>query len=67
MGLKKDGTVVACGQFDHDDLEMLNSEKIIAISAAMNHAIALTETGKIIAVGDNAWKQCEIDGYRIFD
>ena len=60
VGLKNDGTVVACGDNTKGQCDVQNWGNIIAISAGDNHTIGLKKDGTVIACGDNTLGQCEV-------
>ena len=64
VGLKKDGTVVATGNNQHDQCNVYNWRSIVAISAGNDHTVGLMVDGTVLAVGDNEHGQCDTYGWR---
>lgn len=60
VGLKQDGTVVACGDNTKGQCDVQNWKDIIAISAGDNHTVGLKKDGTVIACGDNSLGQCNV-------
>ena len=60
VGLRQDGTVVACGNNTNGQCNVENWKDIIAISAGDNHTIGLRKDGTVVACGDNSIEQCNV-------
>ncbi|OPZ91157.1 MAG: Endo-1,4-beta-xylanase A precursor [Firmicutes bacterium ADurb.Bin419] len=61
LGLKEDGTVVACGINDYDQCTVPEDlRNVKAIAAGYAHSLALKEDGTVVAWGDNSYYQCEV-------
>lgn len=62
--LKKDGTVVSFG-LNEDDTKKVNSfKRIVDIAAGDKHLVALNDKGRVYAVGDNEYGQCDVYDYK---
>lgn len=72
VGLLKDGTVESVGYSDADhnqgDVDTLmqnaGSNRIVAISAGHRQTLALLETGRVVACGDNSSGANNVTGWR---
>jgi peptide/nickel transport system permease protein len=64
--LLEDGDVVIVGstfEYAENEVPTLNDgEKITDIAAGRNHYVAITDSGRAIAWGDNSAGQCDVDG-----
>ena len=63
VGLKSDGTVVAVGDNEHNQLEVSEWEHVISIAAGDYHTVGLTSTGKVLYAGDRNDKYVDQNGY----
>ena len=60
VGLKSDGTVVACGQNDQGQCDVYDWTDIIAVSVGMYHTLGLKSDGSLIGAGSNLDEQLDI-------
>ena len=60
VGLKEDGTVVACGDNSKGQCNVSDWRNIVSISAGDNHTIGLKNDGTVVACGDNSVGQCDV-------
>ena len=63
VGLKSDGTVVAVGNNEYGQCNVLDWTDIVAISAGYKHTIGLKSDGTVVAVGENDGGQCEVQNW----
>lgn len=62
--LKKDGTVDCIG-FSEEDTKKVNKwNRIIDIAAGDKHLVALSDNGRVYAIGDNEYGQCDVSEYK---
>lgn len=67
LGLRPDGTVaIATGENFPADMknEVLQWTDIVAISAGYSHAVGLKSDGTVVAAGENAYGECNVDTWR---
>ena len=60
VGLKKDGTVVACGDNSKGQCNVKDWNNIVAIAVGDNHTLGLKKDGTVVACGDNLNGQCDV-------
>ncbi len=60
VGLKKDGTVVACGNNDNGQCDVAHWHDIVSISAGNCHTVGLKKDGTVVACGNNYYGQCNV-------
>ncbi len=60
VGLKADGTVVACGNNDNGQCDVSHWHDIVSISAGNCHTVGLKADGTIVACGNNYYGQCNV-------
>lgn len=65
VGLKKDGTVVACGKNDCGQCNVSDWTDVV-VACGYNHTVGIRNDGIILAVGSNYNKQCNISKYKFF-
>ena len=63
VGLKSDGTVVACGDNDCGQCDVGGWTDIVAVSAGMNFTLGLKSDGTVVACGNNDDGQCDVGGW----
>lgn len=63
VGLKSDGTVVAVGDNNHNQLEVSEWEQVISIAAGDYHTVGLTSNGRVLYAGDRNDEYIDQDGY----
>ena len=61
VGLKSDGTVVACGKNTYGECDVSEWQDIVAISAGDSHTVGLKKDGTVVAVGSNGYGECDVD------
>lgn len=64
VGLKSDGTVVACGVNRFGQCDVSDWTDIIAISAGDNHTVGLRSDGTVVAEGRNDYGQCDVSRWK---
>ena len=64
VGLKDDGTVVACGMNGYGQCDLSDWTDIIAISTGDNHTVGLKSDGTVVAKGKNKNGQCDVSDWR---
>ena len=64
VGLKADGTVVACGGNEDGQCEVADWTNIVAISCGFAHTVGLKADGTVVACGDNKRGQCEVADWK---
>ena len=62
-GLKNDGTVLAVGNNENGQCNILDWADIVAVSAGSSHTVGLKPDGTVVAVGSNAYGQCDISDW----
>ena len=67
VGLKSDGTVVACGQNASGQCDVSSWTDIVAVAANRFHTVGLKSDGMVVACGDNYYGQCNVSGWKLFD
>lgn len=60
VGLKADGTVVATGNNDRGQCNVLSWTDIVALAAGEDHTVGLKSNGTVIATGSNNAGQCDV-------
>ena len=63
VGLKSDGTVVACGDNEYGQCNVSLWKDIVAVSAGGGHTVGLKSDGTVVACGDNYHGQCNVSGW----
>ena len=63
IGLKSDGTVVACGENKHGQCNVSNWTDIVAVSSRGAHTVGLKSDGTVMACGKNVYGQCNVSGW----
>lgn len=64
VGLKKDGTVVACGYNGDGRCDVSDWSDITAVSAVFNHTVGLKSNGTVVATGKNDDGQCDVGAWK---
>jgi len=64
VGLKSDGTVVACGDSSYDICNVNGWRNIIAVSAGHCQIVGLKADGTVVAVGNSYNGNCNVDDWR---
>ena len=60
VGLKSNGTVIACGNNDNGQCNVSKWKDIISISAGNCHTVGLKKDGTVVACGNNYYGQCNV-------
>ena len=60
VGLKFDGTVVACGKNDDGQCDVSHWTDIVAVATTVLHMIGLRSDGTVVACGYNHYGQCDV-------
>ena len=63
LGLKKDGTVMACGTTDSGRCSVDGWSDIVMIAAGGGHSVGLKANGDVVACGQNDEGQCNVEGW----
>ena len=64
VGLKSDGSVLACGRNDAGQCDVQSWRGVTQIAAGAMHTAALLEDGTVVAAGDNTYGQCDTGAWR---
>lgn len=64
VGLKDDGTVVAVGNNDDGQCNVLDWKDIVAVSAGNGYTVGLKSDGTVVATGLNNYGQCNVKDWR---
>ncbi|MBQ3276498.1 MAG: hypothetical protein IJH47_05515 [Oscillospiraceae bacterium] len=64
VGLRSDGTVLACGDDSFGQCDVAAWTEITAVAAGAYHTVGLRADGTVAAVGRNSEHQCDVDGWR---
>ena len=64
IGLKDDGTVVAVGNNDNGQCDVLKWKDIVAISSGGEYTVGLKSDGTVVAVGENDDGQCVVSNWK---
>ena len=64
VGLKFDGTVVACGSNYCGIFNVSGWTDIVAVAAGSRHTVGLKSDGTVVACGDNAFGHCDVSGWK---
>lgn len=67
VGLKSDGTVVACGITADSRRDISGWTDIVEIADGGFHTVGLKSDGTVVACGDNENGQCDVSGWKLFD
>ena len=63
VGLKFDGTVVACGKNDDGQCDVSHWTYIVAVATSYEHTVGLKSDGTVLACGKNDDSQCNVSGW----
>ena len=63
VGLKSDGTVVACGHNKYGQCNVSGWTDIVEIAAGNFHTVGLKSDGTVVACGYNEYGQCNVSGW----
>ena len=64
VGLRADGSVVACGDDSFGQCEVGALHDVTAVAAGAYHTLALHRDGTVSAIGRNSEKQCDTSSWR---
>jgi len=64
VGLKADGTVLACGDNSFGQCEVAGIKNAKAIAAGAYHTLVLLDNGTVAAIGRNDEGQCEVSEWK---
>lgn len=63
LGLKADGTVLACGDNRYGQCDVSQWSKVKAVAAGAYHSVALLEDGTVQAAGRGSEGQCDVESW----
>ena len=63
VGLRENGTVLACGKHDDGQCDVSDWTDIVAAAAGSSHTVGLKSDGTVVACGWNAYGQCDVSGW----
>ena len=63
MGLKADGSAVACGAGERGQCEVAAWRDLAAVAAGFEHTVGLKADGSVVACGANERAQCEVSAW----
>ncbi len=63
VGLKFDGTVVACGKNDDGQCDVSEWTDIVAVATSYEHTVGLKSDSTVLACGKNDDSQCNVSGW----
>lgn len=66
VGLKSDGTVVACGNNNYGQCNVSGWTDVVCVACGYDYTIGIRKDGTILACGDNSKDQCKIIMYKLF-
>lgn len=64
VGLKSDGTVVACGVDGEGQCNVTKWDHIVDVCAGNYHTVGLRSDGTVVAVGNNEYGQCDVSQWQ---
>lgn len=64
VGLKADGTVVACGVNRYGQCDLSGWKDIVRIAVSDDHTVGLRRDGTVVAKGNNEYGQCDVSHWR---
>lgn len=64
VGLKTNGTVVAVGDNQYGQCDVLDWKDVIDIAPGFSHTVALKADGTVVAVGRNDYGQCNVSDWK---
>ena len=67
VGLKSDGTVVACGFIACSRCDVSGWTDVVAVAAGGDHTVGLKSDGTVVACGPNYSGECNVSGWKLFD
>ena len=63
VGLKSDGTVVACGDNKCGQCNVSNWKDALAVAASLRYTVGLKSDGTVVACGENDDGQCDVSSW----
>ena len=63
VGLRSDGTVVACGYNEYGQCDVSEWTDVVAVAAGRIHTVGLKSDGTVVACGQNASGQCDVSSW----
>lgn len=66
VGVKSDGTVVACGSNDYGQCNVAGWKDVVAAACGYNHTVGIKKDGSILTAGANNDGQCDISMCKFF-
>jgi alpha-tubulin suppressor-like RCC1 family protein len=64
VGLKRDGTVTACGRNEYGQCGVGGWRDVVQVSAGVRHTVGLRADGSVVAVGQNKNGECDVGNWR---
>ena len=64
VGLRSDGTVIACGDNSFGQCDVSSWTDIVMIAAGAKHTVGLRSDGTVVAAGDSSFSQSEVGAWR---
>jgi len=64
VGVKSDGTVLACGNNVHGQCNVSDWTDIVSVDTSSSHTVGLKKDGTVVAVGQNHDGQCDISDWK---
>ena len=64
VGLKKNGSVIACGSNSYGQCDVGKWKGVTQIAAGAYHTVALLSDGTVVACGDNSVGQCNVGKWK---
>ena len=64
VGLKNDGSVIACGNNEYGQCDTGSWKNITQIAAGGYHTVGLRSDGTVVACGDNQYGQCNVKDWK---
>ena len=63
VGLKSDGTALACGANNSGQCNVSEWEDLTMIAAGAYHTVGLKSDGTLVACGSNTFGECNVSGF----
>jgi len=64
-GLRRDGTVVACGLNEDGQCDVQDWTDIIAIAVGDRHIVGLRADGSVVSAGEEVYEQRDVDNWQL--
>ena len=65
VGLRSDGSVVACGRDDHGQCDVSGWTDVVAVSTSWYHTFGLKRDGTVITCGENEGSLSGVSGWNL--